>query len=110
MHVIDHINLSAHSYEAGEPGKYQAEDEIQLSQAAHPVPALPFKFKLSEDRNMLYIYNATRVIKILNASGKVVLIQTAAKNNEPTVFNLKKLKKGKYSIQTGNRQYLFFKK
>lgn len=111
MHVIDHINLSAHNYEAEEPdNNCGTANEIQLHQHTHPAAALPVKFECSKDGNMLYVYNAGRVVKILNASGQVVLIQTASKNKEHTVFNIKKLKKGKYSIQAGNRQYIFLKK
>lgn len=111
MHVIDHINLSARNFQAEEAdNNYRHTDEIQLHHDAHPALVRPVKFELSEDSNMLYVHNAGRVIKILNAQGKVVLIQTAVQDNEPTVFNLKKLKKGKYSIQACNRQYAFLKK
>ncbi len=73
-----------------------------------PTPSA-IKFHISDDKNHLHIYNAERVVKILNYTGKVILIQTVPQNNEPVTFKIKKLKRGTYFIQASGRQYTFIK-
>ncbi|ANI87966.1 hypothetical protein A9P82_00720 [Arachidicoccus ginsenosidimutans] len=68
------------------------------------------KFHISDDKTKLHVYNATRVIKILNSRGKLILIQTAPKNGEPAVFDIQKLKRGAtYFIEASDEQLTFIK-
>lgn len=67
----------------------------------------PVSFSISNDCKKLFVYKAQAVIKIFNSMKRVVLIKTASSTENPTIFDLKVLKNGRYIIEANRQKYIF---